>query len=190
MNDWRAACRTVSLLAVGLLWTGAATPAWGQDADSTALDDMTAEVASQLRCPVCRNQSVLESSSAVAREMQRLIRDKLAAGESPEAVTEYFVGKYGEWVLLRPEPSGMNLLIYLLPLAAVVLGAGVLHARVRRWVRAGTISRAGAFPVVAVPSQAVDSVSATENEISGGLTARSARLSAENERWLEEVLRE
>lgn len=187
--NWPISSGRSAGIVFGLLCS-VATPAWGQEIDSTSVDNVAAEIASQLRCPVCRNQSVLESSSALAREMHRLIREKLEEGESPEAVTEYFVGKYGEWVLLKPEPSGINLLVYLLPLALVVLAAGVLQGRIRSWVRAGTASRMATLPVVREASQATDSVLSAENEHPGGATAVSARLSAENERWLEEVLRE
>ena len=195
----RTAAWSSSLLAACLLWM-LATPASGQDADTASLDatvldaevlDATAaEIASQLRCPVCRNQSVLESSSELAREMQRLIREKLAAGESPEGVTEFFVSKYGEWVLLKPEPSGINLLVYILPLAVVVLAAGVLQGRIRSWVRAGTASRVAAFTVAPEGSPVTDAISVVENEQSDMPNVVSARTSAENERWLEQALEE
>lgn len=189
MKNWSLSSRRSALLVFGLLWA-VATPAWGQELDSTSVDAAAAEIASQLRCPVCRNQSVLESSAELAREMHRLIREKLAAGESPEAITEYFVAKYGEWILLKPEPSGINLLVYLLPLAVVLIAGAVLQGRIRSWVRTGTASRKETFTMVREASQATDSVLTAENEQSGSPTGVSARLSAENERWLEEALRE
>ncbi len=97
------------------------------------VDQLTAQVAAQLRCPVCRNQAVLESSSGLAREMQAVIREKIAAGETPEQVKAYFVSRYGGWILLKPEPRGINLLVYLLPAAAVLFGGGVLFRQMRRW---------------------------------------------------------
>jgi len=97
------------------------------------VDQLTAQVAAQLRCPVCRNQSVLESSAGLAREMQALIREKIAAGETPEQVKAYVVSRYGDWILLKPEPRGINLLVYLLPAAAVLFGGGVLFWLIRRW---------------------------------------------------------
>ncbi len=97
------------------------------------LDRLTAEVADRLRCPVCRNQSILESPSELAREMQGVIRERLAAGESPEEVKAYFVSRYGEWVLLRPEPRGATLLVYVLPALAFLVGGGLLGWRLRRW---------------------------------------------------------
>lgn len=101
----------------------------------TRLDDMTARVASELRCPVCRNQSVLESSSTLAREMQAEIKRRLARGDSPEDVKAYFVSRYGEWVLLQPRAEGINLVVYLFPALAVLGGALLAWHLVRRWTR-------------------------------------------------------
>ena len=109
---------------------GAARP---DTADDASLDARTARVADQLRCPVCRSQSVLESSSTLAREMKAEIRRRLGEGQSPEEVKAYFVSRYGEWILLRPEPEGLNLVVYVVP-PLLLLGGGILvWWLVRRW---------------------------------------------------------
>lgn len=127
------------------------------------LDRLTAEVADRLRCPVCRNQSILESPSELAREMQGVIRERLAAGESPEEVKAYFVSRYGEWVLLRPEPRGATLLVYVLPALAFLVGGGLLGWRLRRWAaerrappRASSTDGAGRAPTRASEPTAGD----------------------------------
>lgn len=101
------------------------------------LDDLTARVASRLRCPICRSQSVLESSATLAEQMQREIRRRLAAGQSPEEVEAYFVSRYGEWILLKPDPQGLNLLVYLLPAAALLAGGLLIWNRLQAWTGAG-----------------------------------------------------
>lgn len=100
------------------------TPAPGTAADErdAELDALTADIAARLRCLVCRGQSVAESSSQLAREMQAEIRERLGRGESPEEIVDFFVESYGEWILLRPPPHGVNLLVYILPAAAFLLG--------------------------------------------------------------------
>ncbi len=135
------------------------------DPREAELDAQAAEVAAQLRCPVCRNQSILESNAELSREMQAVVRERLAAGESPEQVRAYFVGRYGEWILLRPTARGINLLVYVLPLLALVIGALILRGRLRKWAVS-----AGGGPAEAATAP--------------------GELSAENERWLQEVLRE
>lgn len=109
-----------------------------QPSDSVAaLESLTSQVAAQLRCPVCQGLSIQDSPTELALEMRAVIREQLAEGRSPEEVKEYFVSKYGEWVLLEPKPEGFNLAVYALPIGALLLGAGVVGLSVRRWTRQG-----------------------------------------------------
>ncbi len=151
------------------------------------LDQMAAEVAAQLRCPVCRNQSVLESSSGLAREMQSVVRDRLAAGETPEEVRAYFVGRYGDWILLKPEPKGINLLVYLLPAAALLFGGVLLYYRIRRWTGATAprpeeglagLETPDADPAPTEEARAAESTSPDANE----------GLSEEEEEWIRQQI--
>lgn len=118
---------------------GALPPDTGTAAapDDARVDSLTTDVADQLRCPVCRSQSVLESSSDLANRMQALIRERVARGDSPAEIRAYFVDKYGEWILLKPEPEGLNLLVYILPAAALVGGGWAVVRRLRKWSDGG-----------------------------------------------------
>jgi cytochrome c-type biogenesis protein CcmH len=135
------ACR----LAFGLLLAAAmpafaqtvAPPAPGSDViRETELDRMTKEVAAQLRCVVCQGLSIQDSPSSLAQEMRALVREQLELGKSPDEVKEYFVEKYGEWVLLRPKARGFNLLVYVMPVL-ILLGGGVfVFSKARKWTNA------------------------------------------------------
>ncbi|HEU4564699.1 MAG TPA: cytochrome c-type biogenesis protein [Gemmatimonadaceae bacterium] len=115
--------------------------------NDTALERKTKEVAAQLRCPVCQGLSLQDSPSELAQEMKDVVRDQLAAGKSPAEVKAYFVSKYGQWILLEPEPQGINLAVYLLPFAVVVGGAAFIVLAVRRWTRrAGPGNGEGEMP--------------------------------------------
>jgi cytochrome c-type biogenesis protein CcmH len=92
-------------------------------------------IATQLRCVVCQNLSVADSPSEMARQMRDLIRERLAAGDRPEQVMAYFVQRYGEWVLLAPPARGLNLLLWLAPFGAVLIGLAVVATLARRWRR-------------------------------------------------------
>ena len=118
------------------------------------------EVAAQLRCVVCQNLSVADSPSETANQMRQIIRERLAAGESPEQVREYFVQKYGQWILLSPPKAGFNLLVWVVPF--VGLGAGLVLVAVvlRRWSR-----RPAAVPPTPVDPAMRDRI---RREMSGG----------------------
>ena len=104
-------------------------------ASTSDLERRTSAVASGLRCPVCQGVSVEDSPTDLARQMRATVRDQLAAGRSEDDVRQYFIDRYGEWILLEPRATGFNLLVYLLPWLAVLAGLGFIVVSVRRWTR-------------------------------------------------------
>src|SRR5438094_7857008 len=86
------------------------------------LDDQTRAIATELRCVVCQNLSVADSPSEMAHQMRMIVRERLRAGDSPEQVIQYFVDKYGEWILLKPRRLGFNWPVLLAPAAPVAFG--------------------------------------------------------------------
>jgi cytochrome c-type biogenesis protein CcmH len=102
------------------------------------LEARVRQVASELRCPVCQGESIQDSPAALAQEMKAIVREQLAAGRTPDEVKAYFVEKYGEWILLRPKARGWNVMVYLLPLLALLGGAVVIARATRRWSTTGT----------------------------------------------------
>lgn len=89
---------------------------------SESIDDQAREISYLLMCPVCQGQSVAESNSELAKDMRAIIREKLDAGESKEDIIKYFVNRYGDSILGYPPVKGVNLLLWILPALAVVLG--------------------------------------------------------------------
>lgn len=84
-----------------------------------------------LRCAVCQGLSVADSPSSMARAQLDKIRELVAAGKSDAEVRDYFVARYGEWVLLQPTAEGANLLVWLGPVALLLGGAFVIARQVR-----------------------------------------------------------
>ena len=120
-----------------------AAPAPSPGASATSEERVHA-VASELRCVVCQNLSVADSPSEMANQMRGIVRERLAAGETPEQVIQYFVDRYGEWILLAPRRQGFNLLVWVFPFVAVTVGlvvVGLLIWHWRRRARAATDAR-------------------------------------------------
>ena len=113
----------------------AALGAAQQSPADSVLEARTAEVAAQLRCPVCQGLSIQDSPSELSQQMRAVVKDQLRAGKSPDEVKAYFISKYGEWILLEPKPRGFNVLVYALPVALVLAGLGVIAMAVRKWTR-------------------------------------------------------
>jgi cytochrome c-type biogenesis protein CcmH len=121
-----AAFLTLVALGVGVGLTFAAGP----------VDERTVtEIAAQLRCVVCQSLSVADSPSETAHQMRGVIRERLAAGETPEQVKAYFVEKYGVWILLAPPQRGFSLLVWIVPYAGLLAGLLLVIVVVRRWTR-------------------------------------------------------
>jgi cytochrome c-type biogenesis protein CcmH len=102
-------------------------------ASDSALEARTTAVASTLRCPVCQGESIQDSPSELAKQMRAVVRDRLRSGETPDQVKAYFVSRYGEWILLEPTMTGLNILLYVLPVLLVVGGLTLIVFLVRRW---------------------------------------------------------
>ncbi|MDX2471335.1 MAG: cytochrome c-type biogenesis protein CcmH [SAR324 cluster bacterium] len=80
-----------------------------------ALEHKVKELAHQLRCPTCQALSVKESEAGLATNMKTKIREMLVEGKSDEQVLQFFVDRYGEWILRSPPKTGTNLLLWLAP---------------------------------------------------------------------------
>lgn len=100
---------------------------------ASSVEEQVREISAELRCPVCQNLSVADSPSRMANQMRDLVRERLEAGESPEAIKAYFVERYGEWILLAPKREGFNLLVWVLPFLGLGGGAVGLLLVLRRW---------------------------------------------------------
>jgi cytochrome c-type biogenesis protein CcmH len=86
------------------------------------VDARTQAITSVLRCPVCQGLSVADSTSAAAVMMQRHTRALVAAGYDPMDIEDYYVSKYGQFILLDPKDDGMNRLAWVGPLLAAGFG--------------------------------------------------------------------
>ena len=77
-----------------------------------------------LRCLVCRNQSIDDSNSGLARDLRVLLRERLAAGDTDAEAVQHLVNRFGDYVLLKPPLKGSTYLLWFGPLLLIFLGSG------------------------------------------------------------------
>jgi len=119
------------LLLMALSFSAAAVEP-GEMLQDPALEARAREIGKNLRCLVCQGEAVDDSSSDFAKGLRLLVRDRLEAGDTDEAVVNFLRGRYGDFILLKPPVENKTLLLWLTPL--LVLGAGLcaVFALVRR----------------------------------------------------------
>ncbi|TAJ24329.1 MAG: cytochrome c-type biogenesis protein CcmH [Reyranella sp.] len=97
-----------------------------------ALETRAREIGRALRCVVCQNQSIDDSSAEVARDMRRVVRERVVAGDSNQAVFDFMVARYGDYVLLKPPFRAGTLVLWLGAPLVLLLAGGALFLAARR----------------------------------------------------------
>ena len=104
----------------------------GTPVAAAQLEERTNDVAALLRCPVCQGMSVADSKAEMAVNMKGQVRELLQRGYTEEQILKYFELSYGQFVLLEPKFEGVNTMVWLLPLFALLLGAAVVFFKFRK----------------------------------------------------------
>ena len=86
----------------------------------------------ELRCLVCQGQSIADSDAELAGDMRAMVRQRIAAGESPEAVRAWLVDRYGNWVSYRPPVEPLTWPLWAAPVLLLGVGAFLLRKRLVR----------------------------------------------------------
>lgn len=84
-------------------------------------------ISKNLRCLVCQGEAIDESSADFAKDLRVLVRKRLTAGDTDEAVLAFIQARYGDFILLKPPLEKKTLVLWLAP--ALVLGAGLVVVR-------------------------------------------------------------
>jgi cytochrome c-type biogenesis protein CcmH len=98
-------------------------------------EERVRDIAETLKCPTCRSQSVAGSDAAAARAIRADIARRVEAGESAAQIRAAVADTYGDDVLLTPGRSGLEGLVWILPVIALVLGLAAVSAVFARWRR-------------------------------------------------------
>lgn len=113
-----------------------AAPLWavepGEMLDDPVLEQRAREISQGLRCPVCRNESIDESNASLSKELRIVLRERMVAGDTDQEAMDFMVSRYGEYVLLRPDARGANLILWLAAPALLLIALWVGWVTIRR----------------------------------------------------------
>ncbi len=115
---------------------------WPQPGTPPTDAERVEALASNIRCPFCGGESIADAPSQIARDLEAIIAEQVAAGSTDDEVYAYFSARYGEAALMDPPLTGWGWVLWAGPLVVLVIG-GYAIARRRR--------SAGAPPVIAEP---------------------------------------
>ncbi len=130
LGPWMSSWLVMAVVLVVALALGSRTVGGGSD------QDRVRAVASTIKCPQCAGQSAASSDAPTAEAIRRDIADRLAKGQSPDRIRDFYASRYGEGILLNPARSGPAGLVWVLPVVAAVLAFAGLGFAFRRWQQA------------------------------------------------------
>jgi cytochrome c-type biogenesis protein CcmH len=120
----------LALLLLAPLAAGAVQP--DELLPDPALEARARAITAELRCPVCRSESIDDSNADIARDLRLLVRERITAGDSDAEVVDFVLARYGEYVLFRPRFTLGNAALWLSGPAFLLVGGGLALAFVRR----------------------------------------------------------
>jgi cytochrome c-type biogenesis protein CcmH len=141
---WRVTLALLVLAGGALAWPGTEVLAQGATPPAPVTADEVNRVAKQLYCPVCENIPLDVCPTQACIQWRATIREKLEEGWTDQQILDYFVTQYGERVLARPSTRGLNILVWVIPPAALALGAFFLWRYLRSMRRPAPASPAPA----------------------------------------------
>jgi cytochrome c-type biogenesis protein CcmH len=116
-----------------LLFSNAAIASYGPEklADPK-LEARAVALQRQFRCLVCQSQSLDESNALLAADLRKLIRARIAEGQSDQQITDYLVSRYGDIILMKPPLESDTYLLWFGPLLILLAGGAVAGMVIRR----------------------------------------------------------
>jgi cytochrome c-type biogenesis protein CcmH len=97
-----------------------------------ALEARARAISKELRCLVCQSESIDESEADLAKDLRRVVRERVMAGDSDKAVIDYIAARYGDFVRLTPPVKPSTLPLWLAPLIVLTTGGAIVFIAFRR----------------------------------------------------------
>ena len=103
--------------------------------ETPTLEERAQSIDQRLMCPVCPAETIDQSQADVAIQMRELVREKLRDGESEDQIFNFFVDRYDKGVLAEPPAEGFNILVWVIPPLAFLLGLALIWLGFRQLTR-------------------------------------------------------
>lgn len=100
--------------------------------DDPALEARAKELSAEIRCVVCQSETIETSNASMARDIRILIRERLAAGQDEDQISDYLVSRYGDYILYRPPMKPSTWLLWFGPALVFVMGLAALLVYLRK----------------------------------------------------------
>ena len=111
-------------------------PAWSEEAKPLAADPVAEarlkQLAVELRCLVCQNQTLADSNAPLAEDLRREVREMIAKNMSDQEIIEFLVQRYGDFVLYRPPWKATTALLWIGPFLLLIGGGVTLVMALKR----------------------------------------------------------
>ena len=114
--------------------------------ENNNIEERFIKLSNELRCPTCQGLSVKDSEAGFSTSIKGKIRDLMGKGKSDKEIIDFFVERYGEWILRSPPMSGFNLVLWVLPGTTIVTGLLWVLYRSQKWVEKPTKEMSGITP--------------------------------------------
>lgn len=105
-----------------LLSTGPASAVEEVTLNDSADEPRFQQLANELRCMVCQNQTIADSNAELARDFRNQVKKKINQGQSNDEIVDYMVARYGDYILYRPPFNAVTALLWIGPFLLVLLG--------------------------------------------------------------------
>ena len=100
--------------------------------ESVEQEERFKKLTEELRCMVCQNQNLADSDAPLAHDLREEIHDMMLAGQGDEEIKTFLIERYGDFVLYKPPVKGSTIVLWVAPIALLLIGAIVVAVVVRR----------------------------------------------------------
>ena len=128
MNSLKALVLVFLFVLSPLVFSKEATPM----AIDPEMEKTVNKISAELRCLVCQNQTIADSSAGLAVDLKNQVREMVKAGQSQEDIVDYMVKRYGDFVLYRPPMKATTVLLWAGPFLLLLIGLTVLVVNLRK----------------------------------------------------------